>query len=144
MATRRRRSYPVDVKEPVKSGFTPGNLLNLGAIPIITGIITLIGFYYSTNSTLVRYSDEIKTLNTKIEASGKTITDKSVEDTAQREKIRDAFLQSQTRTNEGISKLDTRLAVAEQQQKTANEALAKISETLTKISSFPPAPDRRR
>lgn len=133
----RRRYYPspVEVKEPVRSGFTPGNLLNLGAIPILTGIITMVGFYYSTNS-------DIQKLKEKIEIAGKTISDKTVDDTAQREKIREAFLSSQTKTNEGIAKLDTRLAVAEQQQKTANEALSKISETLQKISSFPQARGR--
>lgn len=140
----RRRYYspPVEVKEPVKSGFTPGNLLNLGAIPILTAILTGVGFYYSTNTKLERYGDDIKTINSKLEGASKTIAEKGAEDNTQREKIREAFLASQTKTNEGIAKLDTRLAVAEQQQKTANDALTKISETLQKISSFPPSRSR--
>lgn len=143
MARRRYYSRPVEVKEPVKSGFTPGNLVNLGAIPLITGLITLVGFYYGTNTTLQKYGEEIKTINSKLEGASKAIADKGAEDNTQREKIREAFLASQTKTNEGIAKLDTRLAVAEQQQKTANDALTKISETLQKISSFPPTAPRR-
>jgi hypothetical protein len=135
-ATRRGYDRPVEVKEPVKSGFTPGNLLNLGAIPLLTAMLTGIGFYFSTNAKLERYADEIKTINQRIEQTGKVVESKTVEDTAQREKIRDAFLAAQTKTNEGIGKLDTRLAVAEKQQETANAALAKISESLNKISSF--------
>lgn len=135
-AQRRRRSYPVDVKEPVRSGFTPGNLLNLGAIPLLTALLTGVGFYFSTNAKLERYADEIKIINQRIETTGKVVSDKTIEDAAQREKIRDAFLAAQTKTNEGIGKLDTRLAVAEKQQETANAALAKISDSLNKISSF--------
>lgn len=144
---KRRRYYPrpVDVKEPVRSGFTLANLINLGAIPIITAGITFLGFYYGTNYRLERASEEIKAIQSKLESTGKVITDKTNDDAVQREKIRDAFLQAQSKTNDGIAKLDTRLAVAEQQQKTSNEVLAKISDTLQKISAFPqpPPPDRR-
>jgi hypothetical protein len=123
------------VQEP-KSEFTLASLLlNLGGGPILTAAAIMIGFYFTTNA-------DIKQLNQKLETAGKTISDKTADDTAQREKIRDAFLSLQAKTNEGIGKLDTRLAVAEQQQKTANEALTKISETLTKISSFPQARGR--
>lgn len=132
----RDRPGPVEVAEPVKSGFTLGNLVNLGGIPLITAIITISGFYYVTNFKLESYGEQIKVLNNKIELAGKSITDKSTDDTAQREKIREAFLTSQTKTNEGIAKLDTRLAVAEKQQETANAALSKISETLSKISTL--------
>lgn len=132
----RDRPEPVEVAEPVKSGFTLGNLVNLGGIPLITAALTFAGFYYSTNFRLESYGEQIKTLNAKLEGASKVISDKSVDDTAAREKIREAFLTSQTKTNEGIAKLDTRLAVAEKQQETANAALNKISETLSTISSF--------
>lgn len=132
----RDRPGPVEVAEPVKSGFTIGNLVNLGGIPLITAVITISGFYYVTNFRLEANDQAIKTLTTKLEGAGKVLADKTLDDTAQREKMRDAFLASQTKTNEGIAKLDTRLAVAEKQQETANAALNKISETLSKISSF--------
>lgn len=139
-SSRRRVVYrdrePVEVAEPVKSGFTLGNLVNLGGIPLITAALTFAGFYYGTNYRLETYGEQIKSINLKLEAAGKTISDKTTDDAAQREKMRDAFLASQTKTNEGIAKLDTRLAVAEKQQETANAALTKISETLSKISSF--------
>lgn len=116
------------IKEP--SGFTLGNLVNLGAIPLITGSIILIGFYYTTSGTLIRYGEDIKVLRT-------TVDTKVESDTTARTKIREDFLASQVKTAEGIAKLDTRLAVAEQQQKTANEALAKISDSLQRISTMP-------
>ena len=131
-----RERAPVEVAEPVKSGFTLGWLVNLGGVPLITAALTFAGFYYSTNYRLETYGDQIKSINVKLENAGKTIADKTTDDTAQREKMRDAFLASQTKTNEGIAKLDTRLAVAEKQQETANTALNKIRETLSTISSF--------
>lgn len=138
--TKRRVVYrdrtPVEVAEPVKSGFTLGWLVNLGGVPLITAALTFAGFYYGTNYRLESYGEQIKAINAKLEISSKVIADKSSDDTAQREKIREAFLTSQTKTNEGIAKLDTRLAVAEKQQETANTALNKISETLSTISSF--------
>ncbi len=136
----RDRPGPVEVAEPVKSGFTIGNLVNLGGIPLITAVITVSGFYYVTNYRLEQQAESIKTLNLKLESAGKVVTDKAADDTAQREKMRDAFLASQSKTNEGIAKLDTRLAVAEKQQETANAALTKISETLSQISTFGSAP----
>ena len=113
-----------------QSGFTIGNLTNLMAIPLLTGAIILIGFYYTTNSTLMRYGEDIKTVN-------KLVTDKTTEDSAARTKIRDDFLASQIKTAEGIAKLDTRLAVAETNQKIANDTLSKISDSLTKITTLP-------
>jgi hypothetical protein len=130
------RPGPVEVAEPVKSGFTLGNLVNLGGIPLITAVITISGFYYVTNYKLETQDAAIKALSTKLEAAGKSLTDKSADDTAQRDKIRDTFLASQIKTTEGIAKLDTRLAVAEKQQETTNATLTKISETLSKISTF--------
>lgn len=126
---RRRHYRAVDVKEPVRSGFTMGNLVNLGAIPVITALLTVVGFYYQTNAKMERYGDEIVSIK-------RVVAEKTNEDNTQREKVREAFLNSQKETNSGIAKLDTRLAVAETQQKVANDALTKISETLQKISSF--------
>lgn len=132
----RDRPGPVEVAEPVKSGFTIGNLVNLGGIPLITAVITISGFYYVTNYKLETQDQAIKSLSVKLEAAGKTITDKSSDDTVQRDKIRETFLASQVKTTEGIAKLDTRLAVAEKQQENINLTLTKISDTLSKISTF--------
>lgn len=110
--------------------FTLGSLLNLAAIPAITGAIILIGSYYTTNGTLSRYGEDIKTLQT-------TVNTKVEVDSAARTKIRDDFLASQIKTTEGIAKLDTRLAVAETTQKTQLETLNKIADTLQKITSLP-------
>lgn len=110
--------------------FTLGNLTNLMLIPLLTGAIILIGFYYTTNSTLTRYGDDIKTIKT-------TVDTKVEADSIARTKIRDDFLTAQIKTNDGIAKLDTRLAVAETTQKTQLETLNKIADNLQRISSIP-------
>lgn len=132
----RDRPGPVEVAEPVKSGFTLGNLVNLGGIPLITAIITVSGFYYVTSYRLDEQDRTVRSLSSKLEGAGKVISDKSADELAQREKMRDAFLASQAKTTDGIAKLETRLAVAEKQQETANATLNKISETLSQISTF--------
>ena len=131
----RRRS--VAVQEPQNFGFTLGNLTNLMAIPLLTGGIILIGFYYTTSGTLMRYGDDIKTLNSKLETTTKVVTDKTTDDAVARAKIRDDFLASQLKTAEGIGKLDTRLAVAETNQKIANDTLNKIADSLQRITAIP-------
>jgi hypothetical protein len=115
------------------SSFTLASLTNLVAIPVVTGGIALIGFYYVTNSTLLRYGDDIKNINVKLESTALQISKKTEQDDAARTKIRDDFLASQLKTVEGISKLDTRLAVAETQQTVTNQQLSKIVESLNKI-----------
>jgi predicted nucleic acid-binding Zn-ribbon protein len=104
-------------------------------IPLATAAISLIGFYFSTNSTLLRYGEDIKSLNSKINETHSVVAAKTEDDSKARAKIRDDFLASQVKTAEGIAKLDTRLAVAETQQTTANAQLSKISDTLEKISN---------
>jgi len=134
---RRRRSAPV-----VASGFSWGSLTNLFAIPIVTGVIVMSGFYYVTNDKLGRYGADIVRINDKIEISNKSVLDKTAEDAAARAKIRDEFIAAQMKTADGIGKLDTRLAVAEANQKIANEQLTKISDSLQKIVAFPPPRNR--
>lgn len=111
-------------------------ILNLGAAPIITALVTLVGFYFSTNAALKQQGDEQKATAAKVEAISKQVADKTDADTSARVKIREDFLASQVKTAEGIAKLDTRLAVAETQQNIANQQLQKIADTLEKLSSF--------
>ncbi len=54
----RRRPAPYEGEEP-RPGFSLGALTNLGAIPILTAIFTVGGFYYITNSTLTRHTADI-------------------------------------------------------------------------------------
>jgi hypothetical protein len=114
---------------PQGSGFTLGNLTNLGAIPLLTAIVTLSGFYYVTKDQLARQGEDIKVVT-------KTVTEKTTEDALARAKIRDDFIAAQIKTNEGIAKLDTRLAVAETNQKVANDTLTKIADSLQKITTL--------
>lgn len=119
-------------RNPAKhdTGFSIGSLTNLGAIPILTALVTISGFYYVTKDQLERHDEAIKTIT-------KTVTDKTAEDSTARAKIRDDFLASQIKTAEGIAKLDTRLAVAETNQKVANDTLKTIADTLQRITVIP-------
>jgi predicted nucleic acid-binding Zn-ribbon protein len=105
-----------------------GNITNLLAIPVLTGIIAVTGFYYITTYRLDEYRADIDKVN-------KIVAEKASTDDAARNKIRDDLLANQVRTAEGISKLDTRLAVAETNQKTANDTLQKIADTLQRITT---------
>jgi hypothetical protein len=115
---------------PQATSFTLGNLTNLGAIVATIGAIS--GFYYLTTYRLDQYSADISKVN-------KLVVEKTTVDDAARSKIRDDFLASQIKTAEGIAKLDTRLAVAETNQKAANDTLSKIADTLQRITTLPPA-----
>jgi len=126
---------------PYVPTFSVDRILSLTATPLIAGGIAAIGFYFTTNATIQQQAEQIKTTvveieraNAKIEAVSKNVIEKQEGDNQAREKIREAFLASQKETTTGISKLDTRLAVAETQQNVANNQLQKISETLDRIS----------
>jgi len=128
---RARRRQPSSLRD-TGSGYSLGSLTNLGAIPLLTAVFSVAGFYYVTNGTLSRHGDDIIQIKTKVESS-------VAEDNAARNKIRDEFLASQTKTAEGIGKLDLRLAVAETNQKTANETLSKIADSLNRITATIPS-----
>lgn len=131
--TYRRRHYaPPEVSSP----FSVDRILSLTATPAIAGLVAMVGFYFTVNATLQRQGDEQKTTAARVEAVTKLVEQKKTDDDASREKIREAFLASQTKTNDGIAKLDVRLAIAETNQKVANDELKKIADSLAKISSF--------
>jgi hypothetical protein len=135
------RNYP-SIRDG--SSFTLANLTQLAAIPLVTGVITVVGWYYVTNDRLNRYGDDIKTLNTKVEQSTNVVSRKASEDLEARSKIRDDFLTQQVKTNEGIAKLDSRLAVAEAQQSIMNQQLSKIADSLSRLTTFAlPSPSRK-
>ena len=113
-------------------GFTAGNLTNLAAIPVITAILAVGGFYYLTNYRMEHNENAISKIS-------ETVVSKTSEDTVARNKIRDEFLAAQMKTAEGIAKLDTRLAVAETTQKTQLDTLTKISDTLQRFEAMPSA-----
>lgn len=123
-----RRRYHRDQPHPTAS-FTWGHLVNLAAIPLVTAIIMLTGWYFLTSDTLRRHSEELKQVQ----------NDKKDEREA-RDRVRNEFLEGQRKNNEGLSKLDTRLAVAEKQQETANQLLGKLVDTIQRAT--PPARGR--
>ena len=102
--------------------------IQVAAIPVITGIIILSGFYYVTGNTLTRHDQQLQLLQS---AQAK---DKE-EESKQREKTRAEYMAYQQKNTEILSKLDTRLAISETKQETANQTLAKIADELTKITA---------
>ena len=98
-------------------------VVQVGLIPIITGIIILSGFYYVTGATLTRHDKEIELINHNASAESKA-----------RENVRNEYLLSQAKISDNLAKLDTRLAVSETKQETANQTLAKIADQLSRIS----------
>lgn len=110
------------------SGFNWATVVQIGAIPIITGVFILSGFYYVTGNTLTRHDQQLQLLQA---SQAKDKEDES----KQREKVRAEYMAYQQKNTEILSKLDTRLAVSETKQETANQTLAKIADELTKISA---------
>ncbi len=111
--------------QPNNHGFNAATLFQVVLIPFVTGGIILAGFYYTTGDTLKRHDKELEllTTNAKVESGA-------------REKVRDEFLISQQKIGDNIAKLDTRLAVSETKQETANQTLQKIADELSKISAI--------
>ena len=106
-------------------GFNTATVVQVGLIPVITGIIILSGFYYVTGATLTRHDKQLDAL-----------TAQSKNEAAAREAVRNEYLLSQQKINENLGKLDTRLAVSETKQEVANQTLSRIADELSKINSL--------
>ena len=115
------------MKKYSSHGFNMATLVQVGLIPLITGIIILAGNYYVTGDTLKRHETEIATIQSNTKA-------RTEQEEKEREKIRNEYFSYQQKTNEILGKLDTRLAVSETKQETANQTLSKIADELTRIS----------
>ena len=112
----------------VKGEFSHGNLLNLVAIPFLTAAFGLIGWYYLTNDKLSQHDKAIVAIQLDTKQSTEL-------DRKEREKVRNEFLSNQLRTTDILGKLETRLAVSETKQETANQTLNKIADELSRIST---------
>lgn len=99
-----------------RSAFTPGSLMNLGAI-VITGIVGFFAFYYTTNDKLALHEKEI------------------AQEQVVREKLRDEFLANSKLTAEGIAKLNTQAAVQGEQTAEIVKSLDKISGQLSSLTN---------
>lgn len=117
--TKRRRTPLV---EPGRSPFTAGSLMNLFAIPVVSGLIILSGFYYLTKDTLARHDQAIAA------------------DTAGREKLRDEFIANTRETAKGIASLAAHALVQDEQAKQMKDTLGAIS---TKLDDFSPRNAKR-
>lgn len=121
---------PRRVSHQVPSGFSTASLTNLFVIPLLSAAFFGVGWYF-VSSYRMNQNDLV------VAEIKKTVIDKTTEDASARAKIREDFLASQMKTADGIAKLDTRLAVAETNQKVANDTLSKIADTLQKITAMP-------
>jgi N-acyl-D-aspartate/D-glutamate deacylase len=115
-------------RRPKEHGFNLATVVQIGIIPIATVGIYYIGNYFLTGDTLARHTQEIA----KITQNAEKFQNKETE---ARQKLRDEYLANQSRTNEILGKLDTRLAVSETKQETANQTLRIIADQLGRITS---------
>jgi hypothetical protein len=125
------RSRPANRYGKPPSPFNLGTLINVGGIPLLTIGFGVLAFYFTTGATLTQHSAAIE----KLQIETKTTTDV---DLKAKEELRKQFLEAQNKNLEILGKLDTRLAVAETKQETANQTLSKIADELSRITSIVP------
>lgn len=138
---RSRQHYSVPVVE--SQPLTPESGLRVTLKQAIVGVVavslTASGYAYLVWNQSSQ-GTKIEKLTAKLETAAKVTTDKAQEDATSRVKIREDFMANQQKMTEVLGKLDTRLAVAENNQKAANDQLGKIVDLLQR----PPAVPSRR
>ena len=98
---------------------------------VIIGVTLLAGSGYGVLMwNQAAQGTSIEAINKKLEIGTKLTADRVQEDTAARTKIREDFMSNQQKMTEVLGKLDTRLAVAETNQKATNDQLGKIVDLL--------------
>jgi hypothetical protein len=121
------------------SSFTAAAWLQILAVPIVSGAIIITGFYYTTGARLSEHDAAILDIK-KTNASELSDAKKDKDEEARsREKTRNEYLTYQQKTNDILGKLDTRLAVSETKQETANQTLQKIADQLSRIGNIQPS-----
>ena len=112
----------------VNHGFNLATVAQIGLIPILSVAFYFITTWATTGDRLAQHDTAIRTLIANSQSN------KEEEDKA-REKTRAEFMSYQQKTTEILGKLDTRLAVSETKQETANQSLQKIVDELARINS---------
>lgn len=116
------------VRRQSDHGFNTATIVQVLAIPILTVAFYAVGNYFITGNKLAEHDTAIKSL-VETEKHDKE------EDAKVRERTRNEFLGYQQKTTEILGKLDTRLAVSETKQETANQTLQKIADELSKMNA---------
>ncbi len=109
-------------------GFNTATLVQIAGIPVLTAGVYFVMQWALTGDTLKRHDDAIKTIQVEAKAN----IDAEIK---AREDARKTFLDNQLKTTEILGKLDTRLAVSETKQETANQTLKEIAQELTRIGT---------
>jgi hypothetical protein len=92
-----------------------GTLINILAIPLLTGALTFLGFYFTTKDTLTQHTQEISNNNKA------------------REQLREALLDNANKTQLAISTLAATARVQEEQIKGVNGSLERIERSIEKL-----------
>ncbi len=122
MATR-RRSYDRDDDRPHPSpSFSWGNIAILLVVPLLTALVVVIGQWAVQGDTTKRNVEEIKI------------------EKAEREKMRETFMNSQTQLVNVLGKLDSRMSVTEKTQDAMTRQLEKFGDILLRVQP----PERRK
>jgi hypothetical protein len=102
------------------SAINMGTAINVFSIPIITGIITVAGFYYVTKDELQRHEVAI----------AQTIPGALKDEATARETTRNEFLGKFDKLSEGVAGLNTKAALAEERDKIIGDTLVEIRNEL--------------
>lgn len=126
--SRRRPPQHLYNIEPVPQPAPAPNWLTQlgGQIPLTFAISALVAFavWYATTYSKVE----------QLAASTPAVVAKIDDERKEREKVRDAFLASQTKTTEILSQISNRLAVSETKLEATNKSLDTSNQTLSKIA----------
>ncbi len=128
MPTRRRGAAHTYTIEPTPVPPPANNWINMlgGNIPLTFVVSALVGVavWYGTQNSKVA----------QLEASTPAVISKIDDERKEREKVRDAFLASQSKTTDILASIASRLAVSETKQEATNKALDTTNQTLNKIA----------
>ena len=131
-AKHHRYSFPDNGSLTPESGFRI--TLKQGLAIIAVSLVAGSGYGGLLWNQLVQGAS-IESINKKLEIGTKLTADRVQEDSAARIKIREDFMTNQQKMTEVLGKLDTRLAVAETNQKATNDQLGKIVDLLQRGGS---------
>lgn len=125
MTTRRRRRASKEEEHP--PWFSRPQIVNMLAVPVLTLIGGLVGWYYLTSDTLKRHEGEIAAMK----SAARTTVD---EERKAREEVRKAFMDNIVSQTSVLGKLDARLTVQESKVDITNRTLEKIADKLDNLN----------
>jgi seryl-tRNA synthetase len=111
-----------------QSVWNAGTLINILTIPLLTGGIVAIGFYYTTSTALTQHTQQIQE---ETKARQTEVKDEA----AQRDRLRDTLVTNSQETQKAISSLAATAAVQNEQIKSITGSLDRVVSGLQTLSA---------